>query len=285
MDCSQFRELIAGAVDHCITQEELEQFTAHAQECLACRREFEVEAATKALVHDRMGMVSTPASLLAAIARGLNAEGGRGRASWFRGLLSSSRAKAALAFSLAFAAITLILILPRQHDQSFRSGLAQGQDVILHSFSTFKALLNGDLRPRLVSDRPESLRVYFAGKTEFPVLLPPMKDCILVGGDVERTAGATLAHVVYRRGKNLIYVCQACWDVVQQGEKLRLDDAARDELRRSGWFSRAQPDGDTIVLWTRGETMCAAVAHMPKEDLVACLSSPDSAAASGVEEW
>ena len=107
-----------------------------------------------------------------------------------------------------------------------------------------------------------------------------MKDCILVGGVVNEYGGDKLAHVVYSRDNNVVYMCQACWERVQNGGKLNLPDEVKAELLRTGWYSRTLPDGGSVVLWTKGKTLCSAVARMSKEDLIACLTAAEIS-----DEW
>ncbi len=109
-----------------------------------------------------------------------------------------------------------------------------------------------------------------------------MKDCRLLGGLLDENSGAPAAHVVYMHDTEVIYICQVCWETVLKGEALNLPSTAIDELQRSGWYSETRPDGYTIVLWTKGNTLCSAVAMMSEADLIACLTSANSAEST---EW
>jgi hypothetical protein len=73
----------------------------------------------------------------------------------------------------------------------------------------------------------------------------------------------------------MIYLCQVCSETAMKGERLRLPSNARRDLESTGWHTQMLPDGDVLVLWTRGATLCAAVAHMSSMDLMAILTSEE----------
>jgi hypothetical protein len=151
-----------------------------------------------------------------------------------------------------------------------------GNDVIRQSVSNFHGVLNGSIKPQIVSSEPEELRGFFTGKTEFPVFVPTMGEWVLVGGVANEHAGNSLAHVVYRHDDTIMYMYEVCWETVQKGEQLDMSAAAREDLLRSGWYAGGEPDGDAIIAWTRGRTLCVAVAHMDRARLLTCLRSMES---------
>ena len=102
-----------------------------------------------------------------------------------------------------------------------------------------------------------------------------MKDCRLIGGGQNELGGTKLAHIIYKHDSDIVYICQTCWATVQKGEQLSLPQEAKEELVQTGWYSRSQPDGRSVVLWVKGRTLCAAVSRMSREDLLACLSSDE----------
>jgi hypothetical protein len=48
-------------------------------------------------------------------------------------------------------------------------------------------------------------------------------------------------------------------------------------LRKTGWYTETMEDGQTMALWVRGATLCAAVAKANPEELIACLTAEESA--------
>jgi anti-sigma factor RsiW len=274
VNCKEFQELISAAVDLELTDGELTAFREHSVKCLPCRFEYEAEAATKLLVRSRAKRMRTPSSVALQISEHIGREESVGRASRIAELFSRPFAKPAIGFALALVTV-LLLLRDSTHVGSPTQAAFGSNDVILQSLMNHRAVLDGEIKPQLVSSEPAQLASFFSGITDYSVHLPNMKDCILIGGVQNEFAGTKLAHIVYQHDQQVVYIYQTCWATVKKGEKLHLPDDAKDELIRTGWFSATQPDGRSIVLWTRGRTLCAAVARMSKEDLFACVTSGD----------
>jgi hypothetical protein len=145
---------------------------------------------------------------------------------------------------------------------------------------TYDALITGDMRPQIVSEIPERVKAFFEGKTEYPVLVPVMRECRLVGGVLNTFHGTTLAHVVYRHGDQTIYLAQACKETVMRGDQLRLSPEVREKLESTGWFRETTPSGASIVVWTRGGTVCAAIARLHCDHLMEHVAD-----AEGIDAW
>jgi hypothetical protein len=280
VDCKEFQENVSAAVDRYLKSEEMRAFTEHASRCPSCQYEYEIESVTKSVVSSKAKFLPTPAGVLEGIVERINHEQASVLAfwrSWVRYFLQRPLVKPAIALCVAAAAVIVILTSgTHQSDVEFAT-----DDVIQQSLINYRAVVNGDIKPQLVSREPESLKNFFSGKTDFPVFFPAMKSCSLVGGGLNDHSGTTLAHVMYTHNNDLIFVYQACWQTVMKGERLKLPQQAKDELEHTGWFAETRPDGSTIVLWTRGRTLCAAVAHMSKEDLIACLTEGETADPTG----
>jgi hypothetical protein len=256
-------------------------FLAHGGKCPACRYEYEIEIVTKSVVRGRAKMLRTPVSLIEQVAEQLEREGRSAtplNASWWDELLSYRAVKPALAFGFACILLLLFLSLPKNPDATSTS---QSSDVITQSLSNYQSIVRGDIKPQVASNLPENLVSFFAGKTDFPVLVPKMKGCSLLGGVSNEYAGIKLAHVMYQRGGEVVYMYQTCWETVIKGEKLNLPQEAKDELLRTGWFTQSDPGGCTVVLWRKDRTLCAAVAHMDKDDLISCLTAGEGAGDTG----
>jgi len=153
-----------------------------------------------------------------------------------------------------------------------------GDDLIGQSVENFNAVMKGDMKPQILSDSPEHLRTYFEGKTEFPVFVPAMKECTLVGGVIDDYHGLRVAHVMYKHGAQTIYLSQTCCETVMKREPSVISAEVKSDLTRTGWYRRTTPGGAAVVLWARGNTLCAAVAEMQEEHLMAHLATADSGA-------
>lgn len=275
MNCREFHTSITSAVDRCLSRDDETRFQEHARQCTPCRTEYENELVTKLLVRNRVRMVQAPPALCRAIAARIRREDD---AQPLGSALSSSRLTrrlvvgGGLALGAASVAVVLLLVV-RTPPLPLNVRNTVQADVIGQSLANYQAMLAGAITPQVVSDRPDRVRAFFDGKTQFPVMVPTLRECTLVGGVLNDYAGAPLAHVVYRHGDKLLYVYQACWETVQRGETLQLGDHVRRELVRTGWFTEGHPDGRTVALWTEGRTLCAAVSSMTSDELQACLGA------------
>ena len=278
MECKEFQEHISPAVDRLLQKDSMESFEKHAEVCPTCRREYVLESMTKTLVRDKAKLVRTPGELVQRVTEQLMREGRAapaGMNGWWSNVVASRYAKPALAVGAAGIAVVILFSRIERTSEYPAQAANPTNNVITQSLANYQAVVSGTIQPQQVSDDPQHLIGYFAGKTDFTVLVPQLAGCTLVGGVLDEYFGTTLAHVVYRHDGNIVYMYEACWETVRKGQKLHLPERIHEGLVRSGWFAETQPDGKTVVLWTKGNTLCAAVARMNKEDLLACLSAAE----------
>ncbi|MCK5572873.1 MAG: zf-HC2 domain-containing protein [Bacteroidetes bacterium] len=274
MDCREFQGLISAAVDRYLSSEELEIFLEHAKKCPPCQDEYESEITTKHVVQSRTRMVKTPVAVARVISDTLERETASRRAHreprW-REILRKPLMKPALALALVVVMFLLYMDNSPQRTDQFIQASLPGNDVILQSFANYLDVETGAIKPQVVSTQPERVKDYFMGKTQFPVLVRAMRECTLVGAVLNEYSGAPLAHVVYKHAGQIVYLYQACWETVQEGDQLRLPDSVRFALKESGVYTETRSDGRTIALWTDGETLCAAVSRLDRDALLACI--------------
>lgn len=275
MDCDQFREYVSGAVDNCLKKEELESLLEHAGRCPVCRYEYEMEKITKSVVHSRVKTVSAPVALTYLITEQLRVDILPARAPRIRRLFERPYFRPALVFGAAFVGMIIILSFSDQATSPPSIPSLASNDVISQSVTNYRAVVEGIIKPQLVSNDPEMVKGIFASIKDFQVLVPKMKECKLVGGVMNEFSGVQLAHVLYTHEADVVYMYQTCWETVMAGDKLDLPRPAKQELQRTGWYSEELPDGHSIVLWKKGRTLCSAVARMSKTNLLACLSDAE----------
>jgi len=152
-----------------------------------------------------------------------------------------------------------------------------GSDLLTQSITNFHAVLAGVMQPQMVSDRPEQVREYLSGKTSFPVHVPALNNCTLVGASANEYHGMKLAHVVYKHDGQVIYIFQAPYNRVAAGDGLVLSDEAKAQLEKGGSFSNVGPGGDTVILWVLGNTLCAAVSRIDRKEMSKVLASSEDA--------
>ncbi len=272
MNCREFEDQISAAVDRYLTGTERSLFDEHAKTCATCRQDFESERQTKELVQARLHLVHTPPAVLESIRVRLDSATVAPR---FTVNLPLFRMPA-VRYAFGIAAVVLVAFLfGRKGPTPWEPGITEGTvtDMIGHSHATYDAMIGGGWQPEVVSNQPDHVKGFFAGKTDFPVHILAPRNCTLVGGSLNEVGGTKVAHVLYKSSSGMIWVCQVCVETAMRGERLRLPVNARRDLEQTGWHTQTLPDGDALVLWTRGATLCSAVAHMPSEDLMAALTS------------
>ena len=277
MRCRDFQERISAAVDNYLAAEDVERFSHHADICPPCRREFEQEAATKRLLHARAHMLPVPPSLQEKICSQIERETAQTRHVF---ALPHSRLQfppfvhAAAAFAVAAVLVALLVrgdrggsaVPPTSLDAALAS-----EDMIALSVHTFHTVLSGEIHPDVLSSEPRDVEAFFAGKTEFPVHLPLVREWTLVGGVLNEHNGRRLVHVMYDNGGASVYLSQSRWDTLQVNGYSLLAPAAMAEMQRTGWFARQGDNGIAVVAWRAGHTLCVAVARMECDRLTQCL--------------
>ncbi len=278
MNCKDFREYITDAVDAYLSEATMKQFLDHANACPPCRSEYEAEASTKRFVAMHAYMVDTPASVKNAILDRLDEESVAAPTpappSWFLRFVTLLRVRPTLA--IAFGMLALMIIVAQIIQPPVRVAIAAGNNVLLQSMENYRAVLAGNITPQVASSEPASVRKLFEGMTEFPVHVPKLRHCTLVGGALNAYGGTPLAHVVYKRGETLIYMYQTCWKTVQEGKNLMVPDQVKESLRRTGWYTERLGDGQTMAIWVRGGTLCAAIAQADPDELIACVTAEEA---------
>lgn len=267
MNCTEFDEQISPAVDERLRGEEAVAFRDHASICPACRRSYEAELFTRNFIRQRLRMVRTPGSVAASIVDRLAAERTAGIPVLFQ-RWSPSVYRSVVAIAAVVAAVYLISSPGLSDDPGFP---AMREDVFAQSIVTFAGVMGGQMKPDVESAHPDVLQAYFSGKTSFPVRVHTVRDFTPIGAMIHESGGVPLAQVLYNAGKTTVYVYQTCWQTVQDGRKLKLPAHILATLRRGSPYVEENADGQTMVLWTEGRTLCGAVADMHKQELLAHL--------------
>lgn len=278
MNCKDFQERITDAVDTYLSEAEMKLFLDHANACPPCRSEYEAEASTKRFVAMHARMVDPPAFVKRAILDRLEEESAASPTpavpSLLARFLNSLRLRPTLGFALALLA--LLIVIAQIVQPPARIAIAAGNNVLLQSMENYRAVLAGKITPQVASSDPVNVRRLFNGATTFPVHVPKLRHCTLVGGVLNAYEGTPLAHVVYKHGDKLIYMYQTCWSTVQEGKNLMVPDQVKDSLRKTGWYTETSENGQTMALWVRGGTLCAAVAQADRDELIACVTAEES---------
>ena len=95
-------------------------------------------------------------------------------------------ARASDAGVCAWPACAPLIIVAQIIQPPARVAIAAGNNVLLQSMENYRAVLAGNITPQVASSDPASVRKLFEGATTFPVHVPRLRHCTLIGGVAER---------------------------------------------------------------------------------------------------
>jgi hypothetical protein len=266
VNCKDFQEIITGAVDGELSSYERQLLTAHLEGCPECRTELRAETALKSFVRSRMRFQPAPSEVVRHVME-IPLQDSTSRLGDFADRVRGFAVRPFVrpAFALALTAIAVFIL-------TSNSG---PKDVMQQSVANYESVVNNTFPLQLASAEPAIVRSFFEGKAGFPVIVPDMEDCTLLGGVLDKHPDGAFAHVVYDHHKMKIYLYQVSWDDVVRGDDLTLSGDIRGELMKTNCSTRVTEAGQTIVLWKKGPTLCSAVSNMSAADLISCLTSGD----------
>ncbi|MCU0452762.1 MAG: hypothetical protein MUE68_03825 [Bacteroidetes bacterium] len=251
-------------------------FNGHLRSCTVCRRDFELESATRSLLRSAVAPVVTPEAVRRSVVDAIRAEARSAQRAERRDLWSVifGRVPApVVGFGLAAVLIAFLLFPIGRNDDLIRDAAAN--DVITQTATNFQLIRDGKVKPAITSCSPEQVSAYLESQhMPFLVILRPIERCDGYSAIVNEYDGVRLAHVVYKMGDDLLYVYQVRKEeAIGEKAHLTMPTAAREAIERTGWYTDPQhPDGN-VVMWEDNGTLCAAASTMPKEKMMAVLAS------------
>ncbi|GJQ20226.1 MAG: hypothetical protein HBSIN02_05810 [Bacteroidia bacterium] len=270
MNCFEVQQYLLDLVDRDIPDDVRAAMLGHFDLCGICRNEYELQLLAKKIIRSHLSRSSTPphvqSSVLAALAR----EDQRSSMTRF---FSSRGFAPAVVMGLAAVIVLIILNFPRTitHDDFAHDA---ANDVINRSVQNFSLVRSGELKPSMVACYPDIVVGYFQEQgLDFAVSVPKDDSCDWYGAVVSSYEGSKEAHIVYKRGDDIVYVLEINKKRVQPGSTLSLPPAALQSLTETGWYTDPQHEHCNVVVWTNDETLCAAVSTMNKDRLLALLTS------------
>jgi anti-sigma factor RsiW len=273
--CLEASEYMSDSVDGRLDPRFDAPLKAHLGRCPLCRFDYTLLLGTKAHLREHMKPVAAPVelrrSILASVSdRGASAAGtARPAAPMGSFGLSGWRIPLAFAGALGLALIAFV-ILTRQSVHNHTRPL--DGSVVTESFNNFDQVIQGRLKPAIVSQSAESVRTYLEDKVHFPVQVPSMKEYRLVGGQFSAVDNETTAHVIYEYNGNFIYISQADARRLIGSKKRFIPPSALAELRRSGWYFAGNPADCNLAMWLKDSTLCTAIADINRDLLLANLA-------------
>lgn len=272
MNCKEVQDRLGEILDHGLATERREEILAHLNACDPCRVEFEIESLAKNLVRSKIKRVETPLRVSQSVREALHSSIDARSGNWPEALSQSRVITPTLAAGVAI--VLLFFFLSSPSDEFAHTA---DNDIIRQSLNNFSLIQSGELRPSMVACYPEVVVGYFRDlKADFAVSVLSDDSCEWYGAIASTYNGVKLAHVVYKREDDLLYVYEVRKGEALQGSILSLPEPAKKALVETGWYTDPQHEHCSVILWTVNETLCAAVSTMKKDRLLAFLTTKQS---------
>ena len=273
MKCREIIELISAEIDGKLETEKKPEFHHHLKQCPRCRGEFELEQVTKLFITRRLTRATVPAELKEQILRQTRGKinPSSTRESFIAPILRLPKWHLipAVAGSAAIIIITLLL-MPIKKDRFHRA--PPNNNIIHQVYNNFHGILEGKLIPAVAYGDPEFVDTYFRGEIQFPVHLPPMPDCTLLGTMFSEYANEGTAHLVYKHNNDIIYIYEvALQDLMNTGGLGIPHDILAEAMKGDLYVENRMPDC-SLAIWIHDSTLCCAITHISDRELISYLT-------------
>jgi hypothetical protein len=273
VNCSEAQKWFGDAIDREIPSSVREEFFVHLRACLPCRNEYELELLGKNIVHSKIQRIPAPAQVHQSVLTSLRQQYENTRETWVARFLGGRILAPVLTASLAILALLVLLTLPKSTAIDEYAHTAPN-DIINQSLNNFALVRSGTLKPTMVACYSDVMIGYFHRQdVDFAVSVLSDDSCDWFGAMSNSYGGVKLAHIVYKRGNDLLYVYEVDKDEAMNGSILRLPTAARTALDETGWYTDPKHKDCNVILWTVDKTLCAAVSTMSKDRMLALLTA------------
>ncbi len=272
MKCTEANDLFGDAIDGSIPASTRSILFEHLGFCWGCRKEYELETITKAVVRSRCTRVKTPPEVSHAIISALNnaSQSVTPFFEWIQDVFTMRRLLPALVTSIAIVVALVFFNSPTGMEES--DVHTASNDVIFQSLRNFAKLQNGELKPTRVANKAEDIYQYLDHSGMDFAKVQPMDCCTSYGAFTSEYNGVKLAQVVYTMSDDVMYVYQVRKKNVFDGSTLIIPPAARTALEKTGWYTDPHHPNCNVVLWIADQTLCAAVSSMKKDEMLALLN-------------
>ena len=278
--CKEYSLKAIQFLEDRLEKQELDDFLAHLEVCLNCRKSVETERALSQFLHQSWPLYSAPPALRARVAVAIEQRTTsiETRESFYTrlsrivgsGFAEPVRRVASLRLLAATLAVTALVLafLPNAVRQ------VRAANYVEMAVATHRSYLDGNVTFGIRSDSPEQVTSWFAGKVPFQFRLPqstPGGTLIyqLAGASLVSYRGSPAALVVYEKQKERISLLVASIQsaVVAGGEEVRSGALL---------FHYRTDQGFNVVTWTNhglAYALVSSVSGSARESCMVCHQS------------
>jgi len=184
-------------------------------------------------------------------------------------------------YALAVLLILIIfgtsLLLTRKNDSPLNPYIANGSDksIMVQAINNFHKILKGEFQPQISSHDENVVRKYLKDNLDYEVYVPCIENCQTMSVICNEYNGQKIAHIVYRSGDNIFYICETPSKSLNN-KCLEIPDPVHNEIVTKKFYMCDKVDSDndcTMLLWYSGNVICASVSNMPKQKMYATFSN------------
>ncbi|MBS4027909.1 MAG: zf-HC2 domain-containing protein [Ignavibacteriales bacterium] len=304
--CNQYSELITAFVDGELHTEEETTFRSHLHICSRCQSSYEAEIATKNLIHTAVPPLKTPWRVRADIIEKIRIEAGVEKQQnpspvflWWKPSLAFGGALALFLISFLFffnqekeppKEISILQNVPTKVEEKKIAssditsstasipaveplvGTSQA-NVLEESMTDFDLYLQGKKKPKKTSRESNELQQFLSSRVNFPVKLPQMKDCELLGGDVQEYGSERIAKVMYSHRGQAMTLYQTSLAAIDEGDIFFLPESIRTILKEGSWYVDKSDPKCCVTMWVESGTLFYAVSNANSQEIMQELST------------
>ena len=182
----------------------------------------------------------------------------------------------------AFAVILIFIIvgaglLMKNSNAELNPYIATGSEksVMVQAMKNFHKILTGDIKPEMKSSDKNQVKDFVKNKTNFEAYVPDISDYVLEGAACDEYKGQKLAHIVYKSGREIIYIYETQVNSLHCKE-LELPEPVHYDILKDKFYmcDKVDANGDcTMIVWYKDNVVCASVSTMTKQRMFSSFTS------------
>ncbi len=182
----------------------------------------------------------------------------------------------------AFAVILIFIIvgtglLMKNSNAELNPYIATGSEksVMVQAMKNFHKILTGDIKPEMQSSDKNQVKDFVKSKTNFEAYVPDISDYVLEGAACDEYKGQNLAHIIYKSGREIIYIYETQVNSLHCKE-LELPEPVHYDILKDKFYmcDKVDANGDcTMIVWYKDNVVCASVSTMTKQRMFSSFTS------------
>lgn len=149
------------------------------------------------------------------------------------------------------------------------------KSIMVQAVNNFHKFLNGEMKPQVSSNSENDVKKYLKDNLDYEVYVPCVENCEVIGAICDEYNGQKRAHILYRTGDDVFYICETPSKSLNH-KCMEIPDPVHNEIISKKFYMCDKIDMDndcTMLLWYTGNLVCASVSTMPKQKMYAAFTN------------